>query len=60
MPAPKNRSLISRSSFFFVVVATTWVVLFWPNMIQKDKSLRKYPQFDEYKRNTNLLFPKFG
>lgn len=39
-----------------------WVFGFFVrNMLTKDKSLSRYPQFAEYKRKTGLLFPKiFG
>ncbi|MEE2789858.1 MAG: DUF1295 domain-containing protein [Myxococcota bacterium] len=37
---------------FFVVV---WV----PNMLKKDKSLSRYPEFDAYARRSGLFFPRF-
>lgn len=37
---------------FFVCIA------FVPNMLKKDKSLSRYPEFEQYKKDTGLLFPK--
>ena len=39
------------SLLFFVIII--WI----PNMIKKDKSLSKYENFGEYKKNTNIFFP---
>ncbi|MFN6180885.1 MAG: hypothetical protein ACK4ZH_09320 [Dolichospermum sp.] len=33
-------------------------MIFVPNMLKKDKSLSRYPEFAEYKENSGLLFPK--
>jgi steroid 5-alpha reductase family enzyme len=30
------------------------------NMLQKDRSLSRYPQFEEYRKRTGLLFPKLA
>lgn len=35
------------------VVAAVW----WPNMLQKDRSLARYPDFAAYQRHTKLLIP---
>ena len=32
--------------------------LFVPNMLKKDKSLSRYPEFEAYKANSGLLLPK--
>ncbi len=31
---------------------------FVPNMLKKDKSLSRYPEFAEYKRHSGLVIPK--
>ena len=41
------------------LVLGAWVFGFFVrNMLAKDKSLSRYPQFAAYKRKTGLLFPK--
>jgi steroid 5-alpha reductase family enzyme len=44
------------------LVLSAWVFGFFVrNMLAKDKSLSRHPQFTEYKKKTGLLFPKiFG
>jgi steroid 5-alpha reductase family enzyme len=44
------------------LILSGWVFGFFiRNMLSKDKSLSRYPQFAEYKKKTGLLFPKiFG
>ena len=29
-----------------------------PNMLRKDRSLARYPEFESYQANSGLLFPK--
>ena len=41
--------LLALLSFIFII----WI----PNMIRKDKSLSRYPEFESYKKKTNRLFP---
>ncbi len=43
----------------FVILGLFAAVLFVPNMLKKDKSLSRYPEFENYKANSGLLFPKF-
>ena len=40
------------------VLAVFMVIVWIPNMIKKDKSLSRYPEFDAYKKRSGLLFPK--
>ena len=41
------------------VILGAWVFGFFVrNMLSKDQSLSRYPQFAEYKKKTGLLFPK--
>ncbi|MGB3638910.1 MAG: DUF1295 domain-containing protein [Rivularia sp. (in: cyanobacteria)] len=42
----------------FVILGLFTAVLFLPNMLKKDKSLSRYPEFEEYKANSGLLLPK--
>jgi protein-S-isoprenylcysteine O-methyltransferase Ste14 len=45
----------------FVILGGFIAGIFIPNMLKKDQSLSRYPEFDEYKANSGLLFPKlFG
>ncbi len=45
----------------FVILAAFIGGLFIPNMLKKDQSLSRYPEFAAYKANSGLLFPKlFG
>ena len=37
----------------FLIIVFVWI----PNIIKKDKSLSKYPEFSEYKRKTSRMFP---
>ena len=32
--------------------------IFVPNMLKKDKSLSRYPEFEAYRANSGLIFPK--
>ena len=43
----------------FLVLGGFVAGLFVPNMLKKDKSLSRYPQFAEYQNNSSLLIPKF-
>jgi len=42
----------------FAGIAAFFAVEFIPNMLRKDKSLSRYPEFDSYKKRTWLMFPK--
>jgi steroid 5-alpha reductase family enzyme len=50
-------SLLARS-WIPIIALLSFILIIWiPNMIKKDKSLSRYNDFDEYKKNTNTLFP---
>lgn len=49
---------LSMSWIPFVILLLQFLIVFVPGMIRKDKSLSRYPQFDAYKQNTFLIFPK--
>ena len=45
----------------FAIFGFFVVTIFIPNMFKKDKSLSRYPEFEEYKANSGLILPKlFG
>ncbi len=42
----------------FAILAGFFALVFLPNMLKKDKSLSRYPEFAAYQRRSGLLFPK--
>ena len=42
----------------FVILGGFIAGIFIPNMLKKDQSLSRYPEFELYKANSGLLFPK--
>ncbi len=42
----------------FLILGAFIGIIFIPNMLNKDKSLSRYPEFDDYKKRSGLLFPK--
>ena len=53
-------AILSMSVIPFVILSAFFFIVFLPRMIKKDKSLTKYDSFDEYKKKTGLIFPKFN
>lgn len=51
-------AVLTVSWLGFIGIATFFVGAFVPNMIKKDKSLSRYSEFANYKRQTGLFFPK--
>ncbi len=43
----------------FLILGGFFAGIFVPNMLKKDRSLSRYPQFAEYQNNSSLLFPQF-
>jgi steroid 5-alpha reductase family enzyme len=43
----------------FVILGGFIAGIFIPNMLKKDQSLSRYPEFAAYKNNSGLLLPKF-
>jgi protein-S-isoprenylcysteine O-methyltransferase Ste14 len=41
----------------FAILGVFFGLVFLPNMFKKDKSLSRYPEFEEYKANSGLLLP---
>jgi steroid 5-alpha reductase family enzyme len=53
-------ALMSSHWLPFVILGTIIVSAWIPNMLKKDKSLSRYPQFQHYKDHTGILFPYLG
>lgn len=52
-------ALLTVSWIGFIGITAFFIGAFIPNMIKKDKSLSRYPDFESYKKHSWLLFPKF-
>ena len=50
-------ALLSRHWLPLVVLASFIVIIWFPNMRRKDKSLSRYPGYKDYKEKTFLLIP---
>lgn len=50
-------ALLTTSWWGFLGIALFFLGAFIPNMIKKDKSLSRYPEFTAYKNKSGLLFP---
>lgn len=54
-------ALLAQHWLPFVILTGFVAVIFVPNMLKKDRSLSRYPEFEEYKANSGLIIPKiFG
>lgn len=54
-------AILSMHWLPFVILGGFIAGVFIPNMLKKDQSLSRYPEFARYKANSGLLFPKlFG
>jgi protein-S-isoprenylcysteine O-methyltransferase Ste14 len=42
----------------FLILGGFIITIFIPNMLKKDKSLSRYPEFTDYKRRSGLVFPQ--
>ena len=51
-------ALLAQHWLPFVILGIFVAIIFVPNMLKKDKSLSRYPEFDNYKANSGLLLPK--
>ncbi len=51
-------ALLSASWLGMIGIGAFFLGAFIPNMIKKDKSLARYPQFEAYKKKTWLLLPR--
>ena len=52
-------AMLSMSFIPFVVLAIFFFIVFLPRMLKKDNSLSRYEDFEKYKNNSGLIFPKF-
>ena len=53
-------AILSMNIIPFIILLIFFIIIFYPRMIKKDNSLRKYKDFDEYKANSGLILPKFN
>ena len=53
-------AMLSMSLIPFAILTIFFFVVFLPRMIKKDKSLKKYASFEDYKKKTGLILPKFN
>ena len=51
-------ALLTQHWLPFVILGLFCSLVFVPNMLKKDKSLSRYPQFEAYKQVSGLIFPK--
>ncbi|HIK13049.1 MAG TPA: DUF1295 domain-containing protein [Oscillatoriaceae cyanobacterium M33_DOE_052] len=51
-------ALLTQHWLPFAIIGLLTGVVFLPRMRQKDASLARYPEFDEYKNRSGLLLPK--
>ncbi len=51
-------ALLTQHWLPFVILGLFISLLFVPNMLKKDKSLSRYPQFEAYQQVSGLIFPK--
>ena len=52
-------AILSMNFIPFIILLIFFIIVFFPRMIKKDKSLQKYEGFDEYKAKSGLILPKF-
>ena len=50
-------ALLSRHWIPIVILAAFMMIIWFPNMRRKDKSLSRYSEYEEYKKRTSLLIP---
>lgn len=53
-------AMLSQHWLPFLILGTLITIVFIPNMLKKDKSLSRYPDFEEYKRCSGMLFPNLS
>jgi protein-S-isoprenylcysteine O-methyltransferase Ste14 len=44
----------------WLVLAWVWLGVFVPNMLRKDASMSRYPEWSDYKARSGLLLPRLG
>ena len=50
-------ALLSMHWFPLVVLVLMMAIVWFPNMIKKDRSLSRYPEFEAYKKKSKLFLP---
>jgi len=40
-----------------VILVSVWLLVFWPNMVAKEHSLSRYPEWKKYKQRSGWLLP---
>ena len=50
-------ALMTQHWIPLAVLATFMAIIWFPNMRRKDKSLSRYPDYEEYKKRSSLLIP---
>jgi steroid 5-alpha reductase family enzyme len=50
-------ALMTWQPLGFVGIAAFFIGVFIPNMLKKDKSLARYPEFSSYRKNSGFFFP---
>ena len=53
-------AILSMHLIPFIILFIFFIIVFLPRMLKKDKSLKKYDGFEDYKNNSGLIFPKFN
>tara|TARA_Y100001968_G_scaffold242871_1_gene226592 strand:+ start:5500 stop:6117 length:618 start_codon:yes stop_codon:yes gene_type:complete len=53
-------SILSMSFIPFLILFIFFFLIFVPRMLKKDQSLSKYKSFEEYKKRSGLIFPKYN
>lgn len=51
-------ALLTQHWLPFLILAGFVSAIFIPNMLKKDRSLSRYPEFEDYKANSGLIIPK--
>tara|TARA_Y100000589_G_scaffold321850_1_gene353862 strand:- start:1431 stop:2048 length:618 start_codon:yes stop_codon:yes gene_type:complete len=51
-------AILSMSWIPMIILGIFFFIVFLPRMLKKDKSLSKYDLFENYKKNSGLIFPK--
>ena len=52
-------TLLAKDYLPIIGLATIIILIWIPNMIKKDKSLSRYPEFSSYKKKSKTFFPFF-
>ena len=50
-------ALLSKHWIPIAILVAFMMIIWFPNMRRKDKSLSRYPEYEEYKKRTSLLLP---